>query len=68
MAGNGRKMEDLQRRLGQVAAQGGAEQIDKQHQKGKLTARERIQGFFDPGSFQEISPVPMNPFHFPSFR
>jgi acetyl-CoA carboxylase carboxyltransferase component len=47
-------MEDLQRRLGQVAAQGGAEQIDKQHQKGKLTARERIQGFFDPGSFQEI--------------
>ena len=54
MAGNGRKMEDLQRRLGQVAAQGGAEQIDKQHQRGKLTARERIQGFFDPGSFREI--------------
>jgi acetyl-CoA carboxylase carboxyltransferase component len=54
MAGTGRKIEVLQRRLGQVTALGGAEQIDKQHQRGKLTARERIQGFFDPGSFLEI--------------
>jgi acetyl-CoA carboxylase carboxyltransferase component len=54
MAGNGHKIEDLRRRLEQVDSQGGAEQIDKQHQRGKLTARERIQSFFDPGSFQEI--------------
>jgi acetyl-CoA carboxylase carboxyltransferase component len=54
MAGTGGKIEDLQRRLAQIADLGGAEQVDRQHQKGKLTARERIQGFFDPGSFQEI--------------
>src|SRR5437868_8961595 len=28
--------------------------IEKQHAKGKLTARERIQKLLDPGSFQEI--------------
>ncbi len=33
---------------------GGQEQIDKQHAAGKLTARERIDGLVDPGSFQEI--------------
>jgi acetyl-CoA carboxylase carboxyltransferase component len=54
MAGTGEKIEDLERRLEQVAALGGAEQIDKQHQRGKLTARERIHGFFDPDSFREV--------------
>ena len=33
---------------------GGAERIDKQHQQGKLTARERISLLLDEGSFQEI--------------
>ncbi len=33
---------------------GGQEQIDKQHAAGKMTARERIDGLVDPGSFQEI--------------
>src|SRR5436305_13881344 len=28
--------------------------VEKQHEKGKLTARERIQKLLDPGSFQEI--------------
>lgn len=32
---------------------GGKERIDKQHKKGKLTARERIKILLDPGSFQE---------------
>ena len=32
---------------------GGLERIDKQHKKGRLTARERIQLLLDPGSFVE---------------
>ena len=33
---------------------GGADRIEKQHEKGKLTARERIDLLLDQGSFQEI--------------
>jgi propionyl-CoA carboxylase beta chain len=33
---------------------GGIERIERQHAKGKLTARERIDLLFDPGSFHEI--------------
>ncbi len=33
---------------------GGERRIEKQHEKGKLTARERIRLLMDPGSFQEI--------------
>ena len=33
---------------------GGAKRIESQHQKGKLTARERIQLLLDEGSFEEI--------------
>ncbi len=33
---------------------GGQERIDKQHAKGKLTARERVDYLLDPGSFEEI--------------
>jgi propionyl-CoA carboxylase beta chain len=40
---------DAQAELG-----GGQERIDKQHQEGKLTARERIELFLDPGSFIEL--------------
>ncbi len=32
---------------------GGQKRIDAQHKKGKLTARERIEIFLDPGSFEE---------------
>ena len=28
--------------------------IDKQHEKGKLTARERVHLLLDPGSFEEV--------------
>src|SRR3979411_274236 len=33
---------------------GGQERIDKQHEEGKLTARERIELLLDPGSFVEL--------------
>ncbi len=35
---------------------GGDAQIAKQHAKGKLSARERIEALLDPGSFHEINP------------
>lgn len=44
-------------RLAEVRQQalmgGGQARIDKQHQKGKLTARERLEVLLDPGSFRE---------------
>ena len=48
------KIQDLQRRRAIIEAGGGAEQIDKQHQRGKSTARERLDIFFDQGSFKEL--------------
>jgi propionyl-CoA carboxylase beta chain len=39
------------RRLARLG--GGQERIDQQHQKGKLTARERIEVMLDPDSFEE---------------
>ncbi len=35
-------------------AGGGQKRIDAQHQKGKLTARERVQLLLDPASFEEV--------------
>ena len=35
---------------------GGQRRIDSQHEKGKLTARERISHLLDEGSFHEIDP------------
>src|ERR1700710_2099643 len=40
---------DAQAELG-----GGKERIEKQHQDGKLTARERIELLVDPGTFIEL--------------
>jgi acetyl-CoA carboxylase carboxyltransferase component len=49
------KLADLSRLEAQVLLGGGKKNIDKQHEKGKLTARERIEKLIDPGSrFQEI--------------
>src|SRR3954463_7724009 len=33
-----------------------AQAVEKQHAKGKYTARERIEKRLDPGSFQELDP------------
>ncbi len=35
---------------------GGQDRIDRQHQKGKMTARERAEELLDPGSFRELDP------------
>jgi len=38
---------DLKRKLDKVAKGGGTQNIEKQHQKGKMTARERLKKLFD---------------------
>jgi len=43
----------LEKRRQALAEGGGAERIEKQHQAGKLSARERIDMLLDPESFQE---------------
>ncbi|MEM7015950.1 MAG: carboxyl transferase domain-containing protein, partial [Pseudomonadota bacterium] len=47
-------LEELERRLELVHAMGGEEGIARQRKRGKLTVRERIDLFADPGSFREI--------------
>jgi acetyl-CoA carboxylase carboxyltransferase component len=48
------KLADLKKRRDTVEQGGGAQRIERQHKSGKLTARERIAAFFDPGTFVEI--------------
>jgi propionyl-CoA carboxylase beta chain len=49
------KPEDVLADLEQRAALGGGtERLEKQHAAGKLTARERIELLFDPGTFEEV--------------
>ncbi|MEW5806930.1 MAG: acyl-CoA carboxylase subunit beta [Acidobacteriota bacterium] len=50
------KIEELRKRREEVLAGGGEEKISKQHQAGKLTARERVDLLLDAGTFQEIDP------------
>ena len=43
-------LSELKKRLAKVRLGGGQKRIEKHHQKGKLTARERIDHLLDPGS------------------
>ncbi len=49
-----RRILDLKERKEKALLGGGQKAIDKQHAKGKLTARERINLLLDPGSFEEF--------------
>jgi len=49
-----KKLDDLKEKNRRAELGGGAERIEKQHQAGKLTARERITLLLDDGSFQEM--------------
>jgi len=48
------KNEELKAKEALALLGGGQKQIDKQHERGKLSARERIDCLVDPGSFMEI--------------
>ncbi|MDB9781597.1 acyl-CoA carboxylase subunit beta [Winogradskyella sp.] len=48
------KIKNLNEKLALAKLGGGQARIDKQHQKKKLTARERVMYLLDEGSFEEI--------------
>ncbi|MCD6567539.1 MAG: acyl-CoA carboxylase subunit beta [Dehalococcoidia bacterium] len=48
------RMEEWQKRREHILAQGGEKAIEKRHAKGQMSARERLEYFFDPGTFSEI--------------
>jgi len=48
------KIEKLRELKGEARLGGGQERIDRQHDKGKLTARERLDLLLDEGSFEEL--------------
>ena len=47
-------LRTLQRKRRDAHLGGGTARIEKQHAKGKLTARERLSALLDPGSFEEF--------------
>jgi propionyl-CoA carboxylase beta chain len=47
------RFKELKEKMAAAKTGGGDDRIKKQHADGKLTARERLELFFDPGSFQE---------------
>ncbi len=48
------KIADLERRRYEAIHAGTARAVERQHAKGKMTARERIDALLDPGSFTEF--------------
>jgi propionyl-CoA carboxylase beta chain len=48
------KIADLEKRRYEAIHAGSARAVERQHGKGKMTARERIAGLLDPGSFTEL--------------
>jgi propionyl-CoA carboxylase beta chain len=48
------KIADLRRREDEASHAGSARAVERQHAKGKMTARERVEALLDPGSFSEF--------------
>lgn len=48
------RIEELRMRRKQILAGGGEKRVEKQHQSGKMTARERLEVLLDPNSFVEL--------------
>ncbi len=49
-----KKVQELHQLKEKIRAGGGEARVEKQHKKGKLTARERLNLLFDEGSFVEL--------------
>ncbi len=52
----GTPLERLEAMRKEARLGGGKRRIERQHEKGKLTARERIDVLLDPGTFHELDP------------
>ena len=48
------RLEDLRARRARIEDGGGADRVTRQHEAGKLTARERLAELLDPGTFVEL--------------
>ncbi|MGN6791197.1 MAG: carboxyl transferase domain-containing protein, partial [Streptosporangiaceae bacterium] len=48
------KLADLEQRRNEAIHAGSQRAVERQHAKGKMTARERIERLIDPGSFTEF--------------
>jgi len=48
------KLQNFEARISKLTQMGGDKAVQKQHDGGKLTARERLDVLFDPGTFQEV--------------
>ena len=51
------EIEELKRRRELTKMMGGPKGIEKQHARGRLTIRERIETLADPGTFREFRPI-----------
>jgi len=51
------EIDELNRRRALAEDMGGAEKVARQHSRGKMDARARIDGLLDPGSFREIGKI-----------
>jgi propionyl-CoA carboxylase beta chain len=58
-----KKLEDLKGKTKLAEIGGGKPRIERQHQAGKLTARERINLLLDEGSFQEMDKLVVHQSH-----
>ena len=54
MSSTEKRLNDLRARKSRSESGGGQARIDAQHNRGKMTARERLEMLLDDGSFQEI--------------
>jgi acetyl-CoA carboxylase carboxyltransferase component len=52
--GWGPALEEIGRRKAEAGEMGGEARLERQHERGRLNARERLQRLFDPGTFFEI--------------
>lgn len=51
------ELDELRHREALAHRMGGADKVKRQHDGGRLTVRERIQGVLDPGSFHEVGAI-----------
>jgi len=47
-------IQELEAKKAEIVKMGGPEKVAKEHAKGKMSARERIDYLFDPGTFTEV--------------
>jgi len=54
LSGWGERLADLENRLTEARAMGGAEKLERQASRGEMNSRQRIDALLDPGSFREL--------------